>query len=159
MSLQLCLFLSWLKFIPFLPKFYCFIFSTDGRATVVGFSKRCPRPHNNLRMKQLKSHVRHDDPEIMSISHVHVLLLSSSISLIVSQTLPSWSPVLVLKLPNESRAKGSRILADRRVGLVQVFHDDWDAGNNFGAACFDPPRMASFVPPLFGLKWNITCQF
>ena len=33
-------------------------------------------------MKQLKSHVRHDDPETMSISHVHVLLLSSAISLI-----------------------------------------------------------------------------
>ena len=51
-------------------------------------------------MKQLKSHVRHDDPEIMSISHIHVLLLSSGISLIVSLTLPSWFPVLVLKLPN-----------------------------------------------------------
>ena len=63
------------------------------------FSKRCPRPDNNLKMKQLKSHVRQDDPEIMSISHVHVLLLSSAISLIVSLTLPSWSPVLVLKLP------------------------------------------------------------
>ena len=50
-------------------------------------------------MKHLKSHVRHDDPEIMSISHIHVLLLSSAISLIVSLTLPSWSPVLVLKLP------------------------------------------------------------
>ena len=51
-------------------------------------------------MKQLKSHVRHEDPEIMSISHIHVLLLSSAISLIVSLTLPSWFPVLVLKLPN-----------------------------------------------------------
>ena len=50
-------------------------------------------------MKQLKSHVRHDDPEIMSISHIHVLLLSSAISLIVSLTLPSRFPVLVLKLP------------------------------------------------------------
>ena len=49
--------------------------------------------------KQSKSHVRHDDPEIMSISHIHVLLLSSAISLIVSLTLPSWSPVLVLELP------------------------------------------------------------
>ena len=35
MSLQLCLFLSWLKFLPFLPKFYCFIVSNYGRATVV----------------------------------------------------------------------------------------------------------------------------
>ena len=52
-------------------------------------------------MKQLKSHVRHEDPEIMSISHIHVLLLSPAISLIVSLTLPSWSPVLVLKLPND----------------------------------------------------------
>ena len=42
-------------------------------------------------MKQLKSHVRHEDPEIMSISHIHVLLLSSAISLIVSLTLPSSS--------------------------------------------------------------------
>ena len=50
-------------------------------------------------MKHLKSHVRHDDPEIMSISHIHVLLLSSAISLIVSLTLPSRFPVLVLKLP------------------------------------------------------------
>ena len=41
-------------------------------------------------MKQLKSHVRHDDPEIMSISHVHVLHLSSANSLIVSLTFPSW---------------------------------------------------------------------
>ena len=46
-------------------------------------------------MKQLKSHVRHDDPEIMPISHIHVLLLFSAISFIVSLTLPSWSPVLV----------------------------------------------------------------
>ena len=36
----------------------------------------------------------------MSISHIHVLLLSSAISFIVSLTLPLWSPVLVLKLPN-----------------------------------------------------------
>ena len=50
--------------------------------------------------KQLKSHVRHEDPEIMSISHIHALLLSSVISLIVLLTLPSWSPVLVLELPN-----------------------------------------------------------
>ena len=56
-------------------------------------------------MKQLKSHVRHDDPEIMSISHIHVLFLSSAISLIVSLTLPSWFPVLVLKLPNLSTRK------------------------------------------------------
>ena len=54
----------------------------------------------DTKMKQSKSHLRRDDPEIMSISHIHVLLLSSSISLIVSLTLPSWSPVLVLKLPN-----------------------------------------------------------
>ena len=52
--------------------------------------------------KQLKSHVRHEDPEIMSIAHIHVLLLSPAISLIVSLTLPSWSPVLVPKLPNQS---------------------------------------------------------
>ena len=50
--------------------------------------------------KQLKSHVRHEDPEIMSISHIHVLVLSSAISLIVSLVLPSWSPVLVLEFPN-----------------------------------------------------------
>ena len=50
-------------------------------------------------MNQLKSHLRHDDSEIMSISHIHVLLLCSAISSIVSLTLPSWFPVLVLKLP------------------------------------------------------------
>ena len=50
-------------------------------------------------MKQLKSLVRQDDPEIMPISHILVLLLSSAISLIVSLTLPSLSPFLVLKLP------------------------------------------------------------
>ena len=49
-------------------------------------------------MKQLKSHVRHEDPEIMLISHIHVLLLSSAISLIVSRTLPSCFPFLVLEL-------------------------------------------------------------
>ena len=37
----------------------------------------------------------------MSISHIHVLLSSFTISLIVSLTLPSWSPVLVLKLPDD----------------------------------------------------------
>ena len=63
------------------------------------FSKWCSRPDNNLKAKHLKSHVRHDGPELMSISHIHVLLLSSAISLIVLLTLPSWSPVLVLKLP------------------------------------------------------------
>ena len=96
-SLQLCLFLSWLKFLPFLPKFYCFIVSKYERATVVISQKWCSRPVNNLKVKHLKLHVRHDDPEIMSISHIHVLLLSSAISLIVSLTLPSGSPVLVLK--------------------------------------------------------------
>ena len=59
---------------------------------------------NNLNMKQLKSHVRHDDPEIMSISHIHVPLLSSAISLIVSLMLPRWSLVLVLKLPNTTNS-------------------------------------------------------
>ena len=95
----LCLFLSWLKFLPFLPKFYCFIVSKYERATVVISQKWRSRPVNNLKLKHLKSQVRHDDPEIMSISHIHVLLLSSAIILIVSLTLPSWSPVLVLKLP------------------------------------------------------------
>ena len=47
-------------------------------------------------MKYFKLHVRHADPGIMSISHIHVLLLSSAI---ISPALPSWSPVLVLKLP------------------------------------------------------------
>ena len=37
-------------------------------------------------------------------SHIYVLLLSSAIRLIVSMTLPSWFPVLVLKLPNTSRS-------------------------------------------------------
>ena len=46
------------------------------------FSKWCPRPVNSLKTKQLKSHVRHDDPEIMSISHIHVLLLFSAIGFI-----------------------------------------------------------------------------
>ena len=50
-------------------------------------------------MKQLKSHARHDDPENMSISHIHVLLVSPVISIIASSALPSSSPVLVLKLP------------------------------------------------------------
>ena len=58
------------------------------------FSKWCSRPVNNLKVKYLKSHVRHDDPEIMSISHIHVPLLSSAISLIVSRRcrrdLPPW---------------------------------------------------------------------
>ena len=40
--------------------------------------------------------MKHDDPEVVSISHIHVLLLSSAISLIVSPTLPSWLPVLIL---------------------------------------------------------------
>ena len=65
-----------------------------------------PRPDNNPKMKQLKSHVRHDDPEIMSISHIHVLLLASAISVIVSLTLPSWFPVLVLKLAIERGGGG-----------------------------------------------------
>ena len=34
-SLQLCLFLSWLKFLPFLPKFYCFVVSNYWRVTVI----------------------------------------------------------------------------------------------------------------------------
>ena len=39
----------------------------------------------------------------MSISHIHVLLLSTAISLIVSFAFsPSWSPVRVLKLPNNT---------------------------------------------------------
>ena len=33
--LQLCLFLSYLKFLPFPPKFYCFILSNYGRVTMV----------------------------------------------------------------------------------------------------------------------------
>ena len=91
-SLQLCLFLSWLKFLPFLPKFFCFVVSNYERATVVIFQ-------NDVRVlstkvQHLKSHVRHDGPEIMSISHIHVLLLSSAISLIVSRRyrrgLSSW---------------------------------------------------------------------
>ena len=57
-------------------------------------------------MKQLKSHVMHEDPDIMSISHIHVLLLSSAISLIVSLPLPSWSPVVVLKLPIGKKGTG-----------------------------------------------------
>ena len=32
--LPLCLFVTWLKLLPFLPKFYCFIVSNYGRATV-----------------------------------------------------------------------------------------------------------------------------
>ena len=72
-------------------------------------------------MKQLKSHVRHDDPEIMSISHVHVLLLSCAISLIISLTLPSWSPVLVL--PNNDNDnddnKNNNEAAKRRRSLLQ----------------------------------------
>ena len=43
---------------------------------------------------KLESHVKHEDPEIMSISHIHVLLLSCAISLIVFVVLPSSSPVL-----------------------------------------------------------------
>ena len=53
--------------------------------------------------------MRHNGPKIMSISHVHVLLWSSAISLIVSLTLPSWSPVLVLKLPNAPIVTHTRI--------------------------------------------------
>ena len=64
-------------------------------------------------MKQLKSHVRHDDPEIMSISHIHVLILSTAISLIVSLTFPSWSPVPVLNIEhkNAKRLTMNRVMA------------------------------------------------
>ena len=44
----------------------------------------------------IKSHVRHGSPEIMSISQIHVLLLFSAISLIVSPALPSRIRVVVL---------------------------------------------------------------
>ena len=50
-------------------------------------------------MKQLESHVRHEDPEIMSISHIHVLLLSCAISLIVSLTFTVVVSRPGLKLP------------------------------------------------------------
>ena len=43
---------------------------------------------------------------MVSISHIHVLILSSAISLIVSLTLPSWFTVMVLKLPSASFMKG-----------------------------------------------------
>ena len=89
-SLKLCLFLSWLSQISIASS------SLTTKSGCCNLSKWCPRPENNLKMKQLKPHVGHEDPEIMSISHIHVLLLSSAISLIVSLTLPSWSPVLVL---------------------------------------------------------------
>ena len=43
------------------------------------------RPVNIPKSEQLKSHVRHEDPEIMpSISHIHVLLMSSAITFIVT---------------------------------------------------------------------------
>ena len=47
-------------------------------------------------MKQLKSHVKHEDPEILLISHIRVLLLFSAVSLIVSPALPSSSPILLM---------------------------------------------------------------
>ena len=62
------------NFLRLCQNYIAFIGSIYKRTTMV-FSKWCPRPVNNLEMKQLKSHVRHDDPEIMSISHIHVLLL------------------------------------------------------------------------------------
>ena len=48
-------------------------------------------------MTHFKSHMRHEDPN-MSISHIHVLLLSSAISCIASLALPSSSSILVLKV-------------------------------------------------------------
>ena len=92
-SLHLPLFSTWLKFLPFLSKFYCshcLQLQSDCGNFFKMMSTSCQQP----KMKQLKSHVRHADPVVMSISHIHVLRLSSPISVIVSLTLPSWSPVL-----------------------------------------------------------------
>ena len=62
-------------------------------------------------MKHLKSHVRHDDPEIMLISHIHVPLLSSAISFIVSPALPSSSPFVVLKLRSVKKSSPDELIA------------------------------------------------
>ena len=55
-------------------------------------------------------------PDIMSISHIHVLLLSSAIS-IVSRASPSLPPVLVLKLPISGDARNSSL---PRVIKIQI---------------------------------------
>ena len=71
------------NFFCFCQSFYCFIVFNYGRAAVVISQNDAHVLTTTLEMKQLKSHVRHDGPEIMPISHIHVLLLSSAISLIV----------------------------------------------------------------------------
>ena len=56
-------------------------------------------------MKQLKSHVRHENPEIMSISHIHVLICLPQLVLLFHlrcrRRLPSWC--LLVRLENLCR--------------------------------------------------------
>ena len=83
-SLQLSLFLTWLKFLPCLPRSIAFIVSNYGRATVV---------------------ISQNDVHVLSTTwkcsnFILVLLLFSAFNFIVSPALLSSSPVLVLKLPN-----------------------------------------------------------
>ena len=88
-SLQLFLFVSWLKFLPFRPKFYCFHGLQLQKSDWGNFSK-C-----------LKSHARGRRPQHHAVNFIYprLLLLSSTTSSIVLPLLQSPSPdVLVLKL-------------------------------------------------------------
>ena len=98
-SLLLRLFLTWLKF-HFCQSPIAFIVSNYRRANVV-------ITQNIVLALSLTSH---ENPEIKSILHIHMLLLSSAISFIVSPALLSWSRVLVLKLPKAMFTLGDRAL-------------------------------------------------
>ena len=54
--------------------FVAFIISNHRSAVMVISQRDAHVLLQPKKMKQLKSHVRHDDPEIVLISHIHVLL-------------------------------------------------------------------------------------
>ena len=88
--------LNLLKCLPFLPRFNCFHRLLLQKRDYGSFSKWCLRPDNNLKIKNLKSHVRARRPR----DHVNFTYsrapIFHAISCIVPLTLPSLSPVLVL---------------------------------------------------------------
>ena len=90
-----------------------------------------------------KSHVRHDDPEIVSISHIHVLLLFSAISFVVSLPLPSWSPswclsslffIIEMRL-NVIYGKVKRACAAYTAKGQRFPRDSWGNQIPWGSAC------------------------
>ena len=129
LCISICLFLNSLNAFPFRRyiAIIAFIVSYCRRATVVVCQNDALVLKKNLKMTHFKSYVRH---EIMSSSHIHVLLLSSAISFIVSITcalLSSFS-VLVLKLS--------------AIAVLQV------------ALCNISSRRAYTVPPFVEIVWS-----